>query len=239
MHRLTWTTHLPRTRALLPRSWWWSLLFGVLPIVGEATDAGGLLTGYSITGRELSANERMLCGLGMLVPFVPGRALSSGGEVLKRTALVTGRSLEEVRVLQRVATHLLPADAAGWRSWYATRHAVGSSATRTCSSCSAWPPGWSSPCSRPPTPCGAEAGFPWWALGWARPASAWSLAAPSTWPPPGWTTSSATRTDTPASATPSTRTGARSTSSSSRTRRRVPASSSKSSRPASSRRTPR
>ncbi len=88
------------------------LLFGVLPIVGEATDAGGLLTGYSITGRELSANERMLCGLGMLVPFVPGRALSSGGEVLERTALVTGRSLEEVRVLQRVATHLLPADAA-------------------------------------------------------------------------------------------------------------------------------
>lgn len=88
------------------------MLLGVLPIVGEATDAGGLLAGYSITGRELSANERMLCGIGVLVPFVPGRALSSGAEVVERTALMTGRSLEEVRVLQRAATHLLPADAA-------------------------------------------------------------------------------------------------------------------------------
>jgi hypothetical protein len=88
------------------------LLFGVLPIVGEATDAGGLLTGYSITGRELSKDERLLCGIGVLVPFVPGRALSSGGEVLERTALITGRSMEEMRVLHRVATHLLPEDAA-------------------------------------------------------------------------------------------------------------------------------
>jgi hypothetical protein len=88
------------------------LLYGVLPIVGEATDAAALVTGYSITGRELDANERLLCGIGVLVPFVPGRALSSGGEVLERTALVTGRSLEEVRVLRRVASHLLPADAA-------------------------------------------------------------------------------------------------------------------------------
>ncbi|HEX8698457.1 MAG TPA: pre-toxin TG domain-containing protein, partial [Myxococcaceae bacterium] len=87
------------------------LLVGVMPVVGEATDAAGLLTGYSITGRELDANERLLCGVGALVPFVPGRALSHGGELAERAALLTGRSVEEVRVLQRVALHLSPADA--------------------------------------------------------------------------------------------------------------------------------
>jgi len=61
--------------------------------------------------RELDANERLLCGVGSLVPFVPGRALSSGGELVERAALLTGRSVEEVRVLQRVARHLSPTDA--------------------------------------------------------------------------------------------------------------------------------
>jgi hypothetical protein len=87
------------------------LLVGVVPVVGEATDAAGLLAGYSITGRELDADERLLCGVGALVPFVPGRALSSGGELVERAALLTGRSVAEVRVLQQVARHLSPADA--------------------------------------------------------------------------------------------------------------------------------
>ncbi|MDY7225139.1 hypothetical protein [Hyalangium rubrum] len=88
------------------------LLYGMLPVVGEVTDAAGLLVGYSVTGRELDANERLLCAVGVLVPFVPGRALSGGGELLERAALLTGRSLDEVRVLQRVASHLSPAEAA-------------------------------------------------------------------------------------------------------------------------------
>jgi hypothetical protein len=87
------------------------LLVGVVPVVGEATDAAGLLVGYSFTGRELDANERLLCGVGALVPYVPGRALSSGGELAERAALLTGRSVEEVQVLQRVARHLSPTDA--------------------------------------------------------------------------------------------------------------------------------
>jgi hypothetical protein len=98
--------HIPPEELVL------ELLVGVVPVVGEATDAGGLLVGYSITGRELDANERLLCGVGSLVPFVPGRALSSGGELVERAALLTGRSVEEVQVLQRVARHLSPADAA-------------------------------------------------------------------------------------------------------------------------------
>jgi len=88
------------------------LLYGVLPGVGELTDASCALTGYSITGRELEVNDRLLCGVGVLLPLVPGRALSGGGELLERTALVTGRNLEEMRVLQRVAAHLSPEDAA-------------------------------------------------------------------------------------------------------------------------------
>jgi len=50
--------------------------------------------------------------VGVLLPLVPGRALSGGGELLERTALVTGRSLEEMRVLQRVAAHLSPEETA-------------------------------------------------------------------------------------------------------------------------------
>ncbi|MDY7227743.1 pre-toxin TG domain-containing protein [Hyalangium rubrum] len=87
------------------------LLAGLLPGIGEATDAAGLVAGYSITGRKLEPEERLLSGVAVLVPFVPGRALSGGGEWVERAALVTGRSLEEVRVLQRVASHLSPADA--------------------------------------------------------------------------------------------------------------------------------
>jgi hypothetical protein len=83
-----------------------------MPGLGELTDAGGALFGYSVTGRELNVNERLLCAVGVLIPFLPGRALSEGGELVERAALVTGRSMEEIRVLQRVASHLSPADAA-------------------------------------------------------------------------------------------------------------------------------
>jgi hypothetical protein len=101
----------PKDTRIPPEELVVELLVGVVPVVGEATDAAGLLVGYSITGRELDVNERLLCGVGALVPFVPGRALSSGGELVERAALMTGRSVEEIRVLQRVASHLSPADA--------------------------------------------------------------------------------------------------------------------------------
>ena len=87
------------------------LLGGMLPGIGELTDAGGLVLGYSVTGRELDSTERLLCGVAVLLPFVSGQVLS-GAERVERAALVTGRSLEEVRVLQRIATHLRPEEAA-------------------------------------------------------------------------------------------------------------------------------
>jgi hypothetical protein len=87
------------------------LLAGLLPGIGEVTDAACFASGYSVTGRKLDANERLLCGVATLVPFVSGQALS-GAKLVERAALVTGRSLEEIRVLQRVASHLRPEEAA-------------------------------------------------------------------------------------------------------------------------------
>lgn len=86
-------------------------LAGLLPGIGEVTDAACFASGYSVTGRKLDANERLLCGVATLVPFVSGQALS-GAKLVERAALVTGRSLEEIRVLQRVASHLRPEEAA-------------------------------------------------------------------------------------------------------------------------------
>ncbi|HEX5746032.1 MAG TPA: hypothetical protein VFZ09_07295, partial [Archangium sp.] len=52
-----------------------------------------------------------MCALGVLVPFVAGAVLMRGGsEGAEQLALLTGRSLDEVRVLSRVASHLSPGD---------------------------------------------------------------------------------------------------------------------------------
>jgi hypothetical protein len=45
-----------------------------------------------------------------MLPFISSRALSAGEGTLERVAVLTGRSLEEARVLQRVAQHLSPQD---------------------------------------------------------------------------------------------------------------------------------
>lgn len=86
------------------------LAVGLVPVVGEGADLGGLLMGLSVTGRELSPEERLLCAVGVLLPVVSGRMLAGGTEVAERTALLTGRGLQEVQVLQRVAQHLSPRD---------------------------------------------------------------------------------------------------------------------------------
>jgi len=86
------------------------LLVGFMPLVGQAADFHALLTGQSITGRKLRREEEALAAVGVLLPFISGRALA-GAEIAERAALLTGRGLEEVRVLQRVASHLNPQDA--------------------------------------------------------------------------------------------------------------------------------
>ncbi|WP_224240571.1 hypothetical protein [Hyalangium gracile] len=86
------------------------LLVGLTPVVGEAADLHSLLTGLSITGRPLRKEEQLLAAVGVLLPFVSGRMLA-GAEMVERAALLTGRGLEEVRVLQRVASHVSPEEA--------------------------------------------------------------------------------------------------------------------------------
>jgi len=87
------------------------LLVGLTPGVGEAADANAAVTGKSLTGHSLTRTERVVCALGVLVPFVTGAVLIRGGdEGAEQLALITGRSLDEVRVLSRVASHLSPGD---------------------------------------------------------------------------------------------------------------------------------
>ena len=88
------------------------LLVGLTPVAGEVADAKAAVTGRSLTGHHLTHPERVVCALGVLVPFVAGAVLIRGGdEGAEQLALLTGRSLDEVRVLSRVASHLSPGDA--------------------------------------------------------------------------------------------------------------------------------
>ncbi|WPB74781.1 pre-toxin TG domain-containing protein [Archangium violaceum] len=87
------------------------LLVGLTPGAGEVVDANAAVTGRSLTGHQLTRTERVVCALGVLVPFVAGAVLIRGGdEGAEQLALLTGRSLDEVRVLSRVASHLSPGD---------------------------------------------------------------------------------------------------------------------------------
>ncbi|MCY1082003.1 pre-toxin TG domain-containing protein [Archangium lansingense] len=84
---------------------------GLTPLVGEMSDLAAAISGYSLTGHSLSNPERFIHLLGALLPLANGKLLTRGGEeALQRVALVTGRSLDEVRALSRVASHLSPDD---------------------------------------------------------------------------------------------------------------------------------
>jgi hypothetical protein len=104
-------TPVPDETAATPEDLAIELLVGVVPVAGEAADLHSLLTGQSVTGRKLRREEEFLAAVGVLLPFVSGRALA-GTELVERAAVLTGRGLEEVRVLQRVASHLSSKDAA-------------------------------------------------------------------------------------------------------------------------------
>jgi len=87
------------------------LLVGFTPLLGEVTDLEAAFSGYSFTGHRLSNPERFIHVLGVVMPFANGKLLTKGGDaVLTRGALLTGRSLEEARVLSRVASHLSAED---------------------------------------------------------------------------------------------------------------------------------
>ena len=87
------------------------VLVGLTPGAGEVADARAAVTGKSITDHRLTSTERVVCALAVLVPFVAGSVLlRSGDEGAEQLALLTGRSVDEVRVLSRVASHLSPGD---------------------------------------------------------------------------------------------------------------------------------
>jgi len=87
------------------------LLVGFIPGVGEVVFLIEVATGVSLSGQQLEAEERLLLGLCVLLPFIPA-VVARSGQTLERLALLSGRSLEEVNVLARVAAHFSPAEAA-------------------------------------------------------------------------------------------------------------------------------
>ncbi len=88
------------------------LLVGLTPGAGEVADADAAVTGRSLTGHRLTPTERLVCAVGVLLPFVSGKLLKEAGEEgLQQLAVLTGRGLDEVRVLSSVASHLSPGDA--------------------------------------------------------------------------------------------------------------------------------
>ncbi|RYZ46333.1 MAG: hypothetical protein EOO72_02235 [Myxococcaceae bacterium] len=84
---------------------------GLLPVAGEVADVTGVVLGVSILGHPLTDGERLLCAVSVALPVVSGRLLSEGAQGVERAALLTGRSLREVQVLQRVVQHLSPQEA--------------------------------------------------------------------------------------------------------------------------------
>ncbi len=87
------------------------LAIGLTPLVGDVSDLAAALSGKSLTGHPLSDTERLIHVLGVVLPFANGKLLKQGGEAaLERVALITGRSLNEVRVLSRVASQLSAQD---------------------------------------------------------------------------------------------------------------------------------
>ncbi|QSQ20428.1 hypothetical protein JY651_35000 [Pyxidicoccus parkwayensis] len=82
---------------------------GLLPLVGDSADLLGAAVGVSVLGRELSPEERLLCAVALLIPVVAGSMLAEGVDASK-AALLAGRSLQEMQVLQRVAQHLSPTE---------------------------------------------------------------------------------------------------------------------------------
>jgi hypothetical protein len=85
------------------------LLVGLVPVLGDVVELESAVSGLSLTGHRLSGTERVLAVLGVALPFASGGLLKKGGgEALQKVALLSGRSLQEVQVLSRVAAHLEP-----------------------------------------------------------------------------------------------------------------------------------
>ncbi|WP_223642566.1 hypothetical protein [Corallococcus sp. EGB] len=87
------------------------IALGLLPVTGEVSDVSGAVLGQSLLGYPLTDGERLLCAVSVALPVVSGRLLPEGAQGVEQVALLTGRSLREVRVLQRVVQHLSPKEA--------------------------------------------------------------------------------------------------------------------------------
>ncbi len=90
---------------------------GFIPYLGEAQDFNDATTGVSITGQKLDMFDRSLAGVALFLPFVGAGTLRSVDDLVEVVdiatdlARATGRSVDEIQDIFRVAGHLDPGEA--------------------------------------------------------------------------------------------------------------------------------
>ncbi|WP_086837924.1 hypothetical protein [Amycolatopsis kentuckyensis] len=90
------------------------LLWGFVPVLGDASDLAEALAGIdTVDGHPLSQPERGIMMIGALLPFVPGHALRATGEGLSEAAArlareFPGHTAEEFQRVLRAAEALSP-----------------------------------------------------------------------------------------------------------------------------------
>ena len=88
-------------------------LVGFIPVVGDAADGAGALTGRSITGQKLEPHERAVAGVCALIPFLNSahlRAGLKGADLIADVARQTGRSTDQVEAMFRMVDNLPAGD---------------------------------------------------------------------------------------------------------------------------------
>jgi len=84
-------------------------LVGVIPVIGNVSDAAQALAGTSLTGHELETSDQVLLMAGALLPLAKAKKLEG---LLGALVAATGRSPHEIEAVFKIARHLTPEEVA-------------------------------------------------------------------------------------------------------------------------------
>jgi hypothetical protein len=82
---------------------------GVIPVVGNVSDAAQALDGTSLTGHELETSDRVVLMVGALLPLAKLKKVEG---LLGALVTATGRNVHEIEAVFRIAQHLTPEEVA-------------------------------------------------------------------------------------------------------------------------------
>jgi hypothetical protein len=85
------------------------MVVGVIPVIGNVSDAAQALGGTSLTGHELETSDRVLLMAGALLPLAKVKKLEG---LLGGLVAATGRSPHEIEAVFKIARHLTPEEVA-------------------------------------------------------------------------------------------------------------------------------